>query len=55
MVVMERPQPALIYILPAILVFYIGAAFLKKETIKMVLYDEDKAQFKIKFKEEKQN
>ena len=48
----SNPQPALLYILPAMVLFYIGAAFLKKETIKMIFYDEDEeiSKFEISLK-----
>lgn len=39
--VTKDPQPALLYILPVMVIFYLGAAFLKKEFLKMIFYDED--------------
>lgn len=38
----SSPQPALLYILPAQLVIYVLGAFGRKETLKMLNYDEDK-------------
>lgn len=37
----HRPQPALLYILPCMLIIYLTAAFLRREFLKMVNYDED--------------
>lgn len=37
-----KPQPALLYLLPTMVVFYLGAAFIRKETIRMIKYDEDR-------------
>lgn len=34
-------QPALLYILPTMVVIYIGGAWVRKETLKMLKYDED--------------
>ena len=41
MEITESPQPALLYILPTMVFFYIGGGFVRKETIKMLKYDED--------------
>lgn len=38
---MQSSQPALLYILPAMLFTYLFAAFGKKEFVKMIKYDED--------------
>ena len=37
----KLPQPALLYILPTMTLFYIGGAFMRRETIEMLWYDED--------------
>lgn len=39
--VTKDPQPALLYILPVMIIFYLGAAFLKREFKQMLQYDED--------------
>ena len=41
MAALKTAQPALLYILPSMLIFYLMGAFGKKELIKMVTYDED--------------
>jgi len=38
----NRDQPALLYILPAMLIVYLVAAFGRLEFVKMLFYDEDK-------------
>jgi minor histocompatibility antigen H13 len=39
--VYQTAQPALLYILPTMLIVYLGAAYIKREFIKMISYDED--------------
>jgi hypothetical protein len=41
MQILKSPQPALLYILPAMLICYLIGSFGRKELIKMVSYDED--------------
>ena len=38
-----KPQPALLYICPTMLAVYLGGAFLRREALKMLSYDEDEA------------
>jgi len=37
----KNPQPALLYILPVMMVSYLGGGFMRKETIKMAFYNEE--------------
>ena len=50
LMVTKEPQPALLFILPTMIAFYIIQAFLKKEMLKMLAYDEDEelAKFNVK-------
>ena len=41
MAVTHLPQPALLYILPAMTILYLTAAFIRRETVEMMWYDED--------------
>ena len=49
----RTPQPALLYICPVMVLTYLGAAFLKRETKDMILYDEDVEIAKIEIKTKK--
>jgi hypothetical protein len=37
----QTAQPALLYVLPTMLVVYLGAAYIRREFKKMISYDED--------------
>mgnify|MGYP001272571904 CR=1 FL=1 len=48
----KNPQPALLYILPVMVVSFLGGGFMRKETIKMAFYNEEVLlkQFEVKVK-----
>lgn len=52
--VTKLPQPALLYICPIMIFTYLGAAFLKHETLEMLFYDEDVELKKFEVKGKKQ-
>jgi hypothetical protein len=37
----QNPQPALLYILPVMIVTFLGGGFMRREAIKMAFYNED--------------
>ena len=41
MQILQIPQPALLYILPAQVLVYLAASFGRKEFLKMINYEED--------------
>lgn len=40
--VTESPQPALLYVCPTMIFGYLGSAFMRKETIVMLNWNEEK-------------
>lgn len=48
----KNPQPALLYILPVMILSYLGGGFMRKEAIKMAIYNEADLlkQFEVKIK-----
>lgn len=49
----KKPQPALLYICPVMVIVYLCAAFLKHETLQMLCYDEDEELSKFEIKTQK--